>query len=94
VTTTYNPGRQLPTVPGMVPGVVKFEKLPETVSYKAEFQCADCHIVEAPQVPVATTVVFHTMAGDGKRRCTPCRIKQRETEYPDCKCHLCEADAT
>lgn len=88
---TYNPGRQLPTVAGLIPGVVKFAKRPDS-GYDAEFQCADCHTVEAPQVPVTTTVLFHAMGGDGKRRCQPCRVKYRAAYYSDCSCHLCQED--
>lgn len=88
---TYNPGRRLPNIPSTVDGVVKWGR-DNKGSIAAAFQCYDCHLVEEPYVAVTTTLVFHALAGDGKRRCKPCRIKRREIEYPDCICHLCKED--
>lgn len=88
---TYNPGRRLPNVPDMAAGVVKHEIRNSVV--KVALQCHDCHIVEEPVVQLAGTIVCHRSAGDGKRRCKPCRVKYRAKYFPDCGCHLCEEDA-
>lgn len=89
---TYNPGRRLPNVPNMVPGVVSHKIASNGSVVKIGLQCYDCHLVEEPVVQLAATILHHRVVDDGYRRCKPCRIKRREAEYPDCICHMCRED--
>jgi len=93
MTTTYNPGHALPAIDWLTPGVLQWDKDPYTGRITAVFQCHDCHLVEKPAPHILTDLLFHPVAGDGQRRCRPCRIAYRAANFPDCKCRACGEDA-